>query len=249
MRTSLRGSLLEIAERNLRRPDRATIAIFEAARVYQPGEGLPDEEEVVVGVAAGRRMDRWGLPTDQSLDFFDAKGYVEALLAALRVPAAYRAADAFGFLPGRCAEILVGDDDAGVVGQVHPSVLRAFDIDPERPLYLFELKLGRLLPYAASRPAYREVSRYEAVRRDLALIVDDGTPAAALQAAIAATPRVVSVRPFDEYRGAPLPAGKKSLAFALSFQAQDRTLTDEEVDRAIERLLRTLARDFDAARR
>jgi len=234
----------------LRRPDRATVALFEAARTYQPVEGgLPDEEETVTAVVAGRRPDRWGLPSDEALDFFDAKGYLEALLQGLRVGASFEAADQFGFIAGRCAVVKAGGDEIGVIGQVHPSVARAFDIDADRAVFLFELRLNAVLPHAEMMKAVREVSRYEAVRRDLALVVDVDTPSAALQAAIAALPRVVSARPFDEYRGPPLPAAKKSLAFALSFQAPDRTLTDEEVDQAIERLLRGLERNFGAVRR
>ncbi|MGH2603921.1 MAG: hypothetical protein ACRDJ9_31620, partial [Dehalococcoidia bacterium] len=248
LRTSLRGSLLETLAQNLRRPDRAQVAIFETSRTYQPADdGLPDEEETVVGVIAGRRPDRWGLPSDEPLDFYDAKSYAEALLGGLRVQGDYQPAEQFGFISGRCARITVGGIDAGVIGQLNPTVLRAFDI--EQDTHLFEVRLGPLLPAASAQPRYQETSRYEAVRRDLALLVDADVAAAALQAAIAATPRVVSVRPFDEYRGSELPAGKKSLAFALTFQAMDRTLTDDEVDKAIGRLLRQLEQQFGAERR
>jgi phenylalanyl-tRNA synthetase beta chain len=250
LRTSLRGSLLETLAPALRRPDRATVALFEAARTYQPVEGgLPEEEETVAAVVAGRRPDRWGLPSDDALGFFDAKGYLESLLEGLRLPAIFEPSDQFGYVPGRCAAVKSGDAEIGVLGQLHPDVLQAFDIDADRAVFLFELRLNHALPFAAARPQVQEVSRYEAVRRDLALMVDADTPAAALQSAIAATPRVVVVRPFDEYRGDPLPPGKKSLAFALSFQAPDRTLTDEEVDKAIDRLLRGLEHRFGAVRR
>ena len=248
LRTSLRGSLLETLERNLRRPDRAEVAIFEVARAYHRVDGdLPEEDETVVGVIAGRRPDRWGMPSEEPLDFFDAKGYLEALFDGLRVPVDWQPAEEFGFLPGRCATIAAGDAAVGVLGQVHPSVLTAFDI--ERDVFLFELRLAALSAQLPERLTFQPVSRFESVRRDLALVVDADLPAAVLQRAIAATTRVVAVRPFDEYRGAPLPPGKKSLAFALSFQAPDRTLTDEEVDRAIERLLRGLEREFSAFRR
>jgi phenylalanyl-tRNA synthetase beta chain len=248
LRTTLRGSLLETLALNLRRSNRAEVALFETARSYQPTEdGLPDEEETALGVIAGRRPDRWGLPSDEPVDFFNAKAYVEALFEGLGVHAAFEPSDEYGFVPGRCALVEAGGVPAGVLGQVHPSVLERFDI--EQDAFLFEVRLGPLVPLANQRARYREVSRYEAVRRDLALMVDVDVAAAALQAAIAAAPRVASVRPFDEYRGAPLPAGKKSLAFALSFQAPDRTLTDEEVDKAIDRLLRHLERQFGAVRR
>lgn len=250
LRTTLRGSLLETLELNLRRSNRAEVALFETARSYQPIEDvLPDEEETVAGVIAGRRADRWGQPSDEPIDFFDAKGYLESLLDGLGVHADFEPSDAFGFVPGRCALVRVGGVEAGVLGQVHPAVLGQFDIGQDRDTYLFELRLGPLAPLAHERVRYYDVSRFEAVRRDLALVVDEHVAAASLATAIATTPRVVSIRPFDEYRGAPLPAGKKSLAFALSFQAPDRTLTDEEVDKAIDRLLRQLERQFGATRR
>ncbi|MGD9890569.1 MAG: phenylalanine--tRNA ligase subunit beta [Dehalococcoidia bacterium] len=248
LRTTLRGSLLETLELNLRRSNRAEVSLFETARSYQPSDdGLPDEEETVTGVIAGRRADRWGLPGEAALDFFDAKGYVEALFEGLGIRASFEPSDEFGFVPGRCAAVVAGGVQAGVFGQVHPNVLDAFGI--EQDAYQFEIRLSPLVPLAGERAHYQDVSRYEAVRRDLALVVDVGVTAASLQAAIAATPRLVSVRPFDEYRGAPLPSGKKSLAFALSFQAPDRTLTDEEVDKAIDRLLRQVERQFGAVRR
>jgi phenylalanyl-tRNA synthetase beta chain len=150
----------------------------------------------------------------------------------------------------RDAELL---DEIRLVGELmvlateSPGLLDQFDI--ERDTFLFEIRLSPLVPLVNERAHYTDVSRYEAVRRDLALVVDAEVTAAALQSMIAAMPRVVSVRPFDEYRGAPLPPGKKSLAFALSFQATDRTLTDEEVDKAIDRLLRQTERQFGAVRR
>jgi phenylalanyl-tRNA synthetase beta chain len=248
LRTSLRGSLLETAQRNLRRPDRADVTIFETARTYQRVDGdLPEEEETVLGIVAGRRPDRWGAPSDEPVDFFDAKGSLEALLDGLHVRASFAPRDEFGFVSGRCAVITAEGVEVGLLGQVHPAVLREFDI--ERDTFLFEVRLGALLPFVGKRLGYRDLSRYESVRRDLALIVEEETTAAALAETIARTPLVAGVRVFDEYRGGALPLGKKSLAFALTFQAPDRTLTDAEVDRAIERLLRQLERQFGAARR
>lgn len=248
LRTTKRGSILETVERNLRRPDRAEVAIFEAARVYIPRDGdLPDEEEIVTGAVGGRRADRWGMPSDEPLDFYDAKGYLDALFDGLHLTAHFAPVNEFGFVPGRCAEISVNGERVGVLGQVHPSVRTSFDID--RDVFLFEVRLRPLLPLLAERLIYRPMSRFEALRRDLALMVDAETPSAALQAAIARTPLVVDVRPFDEFRGGGLPEGKRSLAFAVTFQAPDRTLADTDVDRALTRLLRQLERDYGAVRR
>jgi len=248
LRTTLRGSLLETLERNLRRVDRAEIALFETARVYHPVLGdLPEEAETALGVICGHRADRWGMPVNQPLDFFDAKGYLEALFEGLRVEATYAPSDEFGFLAGRCAVIKVRETSVGLLGQFHPSVLSAFEID--REVFLFEVRLNPLLSALPGWVQFAPPSRYASVLRDLALVVNSDVPAGALKRAIERTPRLISVYPFDEYRGDQVPAGKKSLAYRLTFQSPERTLTDEEVDKALERLLRGLEREFGAVRR
>ncbi len=246
MRTTLRGSLLETLHDNLRLR-RPALSLFETAPVYLPGDDrttLPEERELLIGALSGERLDRWGHGSGEALDFFDAKGLVETLDERLRVGLSYRAASDPILLDGRTAEVLAGEVPVGVVGQVHPDVLARFNI--EREVFLYELNLAALLPLVKAVPEYAPVSRFPAVVQDLALVVSEDVPAADLLAAIGRSKLVSDVRLFDEYRGERVGAGKKSLAFSVSYQAPDRTLTDADAAKEQERILRGLSHQFGA---
>ena len=132
LRTSLRHSLLEVVDRNLR-AGADEIAIFEVGRIYTPrrdaGGSLPDEREVVTGALCGGDRDRWGTPLDRPLDFFDAKGVVEELAARLAIDFEYEQHEEHGLQAGRCARLSVGGAPVGVVGEVHPDTLEAFGVE------------------------------------------------------------------------------------------------------------------------
>ncbi len=256
LRPTLRASVLQTLASNLRF-QQGEVAIFETARTYQRpderlpqsgepigAERLPDEREQVIGAVTGRRLDRWGRPGDETLDFFDAKAYLEDLLRALGVSAEYVPVNEYGFVPGRTAEVRVADTRVGVIGQVHPDVAAAFEIEQEA--FVFDLTLDALLPFTGDRPKAHTVSRFPAVEQDLALIVDRETPAGALLQVIRSAALVREVRVFDVYMGDQVPPGKKSLAFSLLYQSDDHTLTDEEVARAQRKLIERLRRDFSA---
>ncbi|MSQ35758.1 MAG: phenylalanine--tRNA ligase subunit beta [Dehalococcoidia bacterium] len=259
LRTTLRHSLLEAVARNVR-AGASEIALFEAARVYLPRRGaggedaggaLPDERELVCGALSGAAPDRWSGP-DRALDFFDAKGVLEAAAEAIGVAFEFAAlaaddAAAFGLLPGRVARISLGGATVGVLGEVHPHTLAAFDI--AQPVQLFELDVATLL--AQLPPLRRAVSppRFPAVEQDLAVVVDEQVAAGALLAAIRASRLVEAARVFDVYRGEQLGAGKKSVAVAIRYRAADRTLTTEEANREQARLVARLAREFGAVLR
>ncbi|MHB8577140.1 MAG: phenylalanine--tRNA ligase subunit beta, partial [Dehalococcoidia bacterium] len=246
MRTSLRGSMLETFAANLRLK-RPSLSLFETAIVYIPAEEraqLPEEREVLIGALAGMRLDRWGRATEAPLDFFDAKGYVELLDRELRAGFTCEPASDPNLLDGRAAEIRVGGIAIGVVGQVHPDVLARFDI--EQDVLLYELNLAALLPHAGALPRHTPVSRFPAVEQDLALIVNLDVSAADLLGAIRASKLVASAEVFDEYTGAAIGEGKKSLAIAVRYQAPDRTLTDDDASKEQNRILRGLQFRFGA---
>ena len=239
MRTSLRASALECLAKNLR-VAREHLALFEVARVYLPGkEALPQENEHVVGVVTGARIDRWGRPTAELVDFFDVKGYVMRLFEGLSVEATIVAEDDYGLLSGRSAALFVGGDRVGSVGQVHPETARSFGLDQEA--LLFEVQSEVLLPHVPPVTRYEPVSKYPAVEEDLALVMARGQDSESVVQAIRSHPLVVSARVFDEYAGEQVSEGKKSLAVAVSFQAQDRTLTDRDVAKAREKIVARLA--------
>jgi len=246
MRTSLRGSLLATLADNLRLR-RPALSLFETAVVYLPAEDrtkLPEERETLIGAICGERLDRWGHAGGEPLDFFDAKGLIEALDERLRIGLSYHAAADTILIDGRAAEVRAGEQAVGVVGQVHPDVLARFGI--ERDVFLYELNLAALLPLVMAIPGYAPISRFPAVVQDLALVVNEDVPAADLLAAIARSKAVSQVTLFDEYRGDRIGAGKKSLAFSVSYQAPDRTLTDADAAREQERILRSLGHQFGA---
>jgi phenylalanyl-tRNA synthetase beta chain len=262
LRTTLRASLLQTAAGNVRF-QKGEMAIFETARVYhgrnvghapprgdaveRATERLPEEREHIAGVITGRRLDRWGQPGAESVDFFDTKAYVHDLFGGLNIRAEYAPAHEFAFAPGRAAEIRVGGQRVGVVGQIHPDVAAQFDIDQD--VFVFDITLDDLLTHAGAQRKMAPVPRFPAVEQDLALIVDEATPAGAVQAAIESSSLVRDARVFDVYRGDQVPPGKKSIAFSVVYQAMDHTLTDDEVAKAQRKLLERLRREFGAEQR
>ena len=241
MRTSLRASMLACVARNLR-VTKEHMVFFECARVYTPTapteDALPRESEHVVGAVTGARLDRFGNTTDDHVDFFDAKAYVERLFDRLSIGVSFGATEQYGLLSGRTAEIRVADTVVGVVGQVHPRTAQTFGLGQD--VYLLEVTLDELLPHVPPVAHYRPFSKYPAVVEDLAVVVDREQTAATVLAEIIAHPLVANARVFDEYTGEQVPEGKKSLAFAVSYQAPDRTLTDSDVAKARERIVSRL---------
>jgi phenylalanyl-tRNA synthetase beta chain len=244
LRSSLRASLLEAVAKNLRL-GREGVFLFEAARVYLPTvSGLPDERERVTGVVAGARLDRWGSPIADRCDFFDAKAYVARLFESLAVEGAYAASEEYGLLFGRSAELRIAGAPVGVLGQVHPKTAESFGIGED--VFLFDLRLEDLLPHVRPVPRFGAVSKFPAVMEDLAVVVSRDVTAGSVLEEIAAHPLVASARVFDEYAGEPVPEGRKSLAFSISYQAPDRTLTDADVAKARERILKHLQAKWKA---
>ncbi len=256
LRPTLRASLLMTLAYNLRF-QKGEVAIFETAKTYERSderlpqsgtqfgsEALPVEREIACGVVTGRRADRWGRPAGESVDFFDAKAYVEDLLGGLNVAAEYGPVAEFGLVPGRAAEIVVGGKRIGVLGQVHPDVAEAFEI--EQDVYLFDIVLDDLLPHTGEQQKAASVSRFPAVEQDMALIVDADVSSAALQKLIESAALVRAARVFDVYTGDQVAAGKKSVAFSVQYQSDEKTLTDDDVAKAQRKILERLRRELSA---
>jgi phenylalanyl-tRNA synthetase beta chain len=247
LRTSLIPGLLRAVRQNLSHQVR-TAALFEVGRVFFPGEGAAVEERDRVALAMSGEASA-GYPEPQRhLDFSDAKGALELLLEMLWVtewelgrPPSRRL-----FHPTRSASVLMGGELAGEVGELHPRVAARLDV-PGR-VAAAELEIGVLARVAGAPVRYREVPRFPPVHRDLAFVADERTPAGALAAAIreSAEGLAEDVTLFDVWSGRPIPENKRSLAFAVQFRAPDRTLTDEEVDRAVDAIRERLARDLRA---
>jgi phenylalanyl-tRNA synthetase beta chain len=222
LRTTLRRGLVESAQRNVD-AGADDVALFEIARVYLPsGEKLPEERWRVGGIASG--------------GFARAKGAVETLHDALKVELHIEAAQQPFLHPGKAARL-----DAGWVGELHPSLL-------EGSWGIFELDLATLFAAVPDVVHYEDVITYPPVRQDLAFVVDEDVPAGALVevAREAAGDELREMRPFDVYRGEQVGPGRKSIAFAVTFQSDEKTLTDEEAAELRARIVTALEARFGA---
>lgn len=220
------------------------VALYEVGRVFfgHPHRSQPDEPSYVCGVMAGRRADdAWNLRYDE-YDFYDAKGVVEALLAAMRVTKVrFKVADPEQYpwlQPGRAAEVMAGGESLGWVGNVHPATLRATDV--EVPVVAFELSVAALLRLSHNELPYVDVPTFPGVTHDLAIVVDESVTCETLMQRISSAggKLLADVRLFDVYRDERrVGAGKKSMAFSLTYRAADRTLTSEEVEKVHDKLV------------
>ena len=259
MRHSLLGSVLEILSTNARLRDR--LALFEIGPVYLPGEhedGLPDEHRrVVIALTGPRDPLAWQGADRAPMDFYDLKGVVEALVDGLHLDkAAYAApepeAQHPSFMPGRTARLLLDGQHAGWLGEVHPLVRERYDL-PEQPVLAADLDLELLLAQVPPGERYdvAPVPAFPPVKEDLAVIVDEAVPAAKVQGLIegAGGKLLAGLTLFDVYRGTQIGTGKKSLAYGLTYQAPDRTLTDAEVAKARARIVKRLTEELGATLR
>ena len=230
------------------------VRLYEMGKVYLPRpDDLPDEVEMLCGVLSGpRREPSWqdmsaGSGEVVSFDFFDAKGVVESLLSRLGANASYQPSSDETLHPVKQAAIVVDGGQIGVIGELHPAVVEAFDM--LGPVYLFELSLPALLPLTRERRMFQPIPRFPATVRDVALVVDAGTAYQQVVDIIEGFPLVEQVALFDVYSGDQVPPGKKSLACRIIYQSPGHTLTDEEVNRVQKRILDRLSRDLGATLR
>jgi phenylalanyl-tRNA synthetase beta chain len=241
LRTTLAGSLLDAARHNGARA-RPDLALFEAGAVYRnDGDRLPHEHRALGGVLTGRlHPQTWGTAEPPRAGFFVAKGLLGAALDAVRVPWEVAPATEPFLHPGRTARVLAGGEDVGWVGELHPLVARAWDLD--HGAALFEVDLDRVVAHADAVPRYVDLTSFPELRMDLSLTLADDVPAATVLATVRAAggELLAGVRVFDLYRGEQVGEGRKSLALALAFRAGDRTLTDEDVAPLRERIVAAL---------
>ncbi len=249
MRTTLIGSLLDVAARNLSR-GAESVALFEAGAVYlrgtppesggPPAGNFPGNTPAPVtephrygALAVGPLVPRSWRGGGDKVDFFPLKAVLEALAVSLGCPPLEFAPGEEPFLhPGRSAAVSLGGGPLGWLGEVHPLVCRTWDIDAA---VAFEIDAAPLLAAATlGEELFEDVTTFPAALRDLAVVVDSDTSAATVRAAVLAGGGELlrAAEVFDLYEGEQLGEGKKSLALALEFRAADRTLTDEEVDAA-----------------
>lgn len=239
LRRSLLAGLADSARLNFNQgePD---VALFACARVFWKQDGSDAEGLRLAGLLCGQPKRKGFGVAPHETDFFDIKGIVENLLDRFDAPVEWHPAAGVPFLhPGAAASLRLGEAVVGLVGGLHPEVQEAWGL-PQKG-WAFELDLDTLLAYPPRR-SFRELPRFPAVTRDLAIVAEEGFVAGEVIRFVreGGNPWVETVELFDQYRGAQIPAGKKSLAYSILYRATDRTLTDEEVNSVHERLKKAL---------
>jgi len=233
MRPTLIPGLLQVASTNAHRQN-FNLKIFEMGKVFFPREGqeLPEEIAILSGLLTGLRQEEsWSAPREES-NFFDLKGFWEVLGEGLGIEnCRFLPAPDESFLhSGKSCRIESGGKILGIMGEVHPEVAESYELKPKA--FLFELNFQKIAEEASEHRTFRPLARYPAVTRDLSLIVEDRIAAGDLLQTLwdANKGLINEINLFDLYREAPIPQGKKSLAFRLKYQGEDRTLTDQEVN-------------------
>ena len=238
MRTTALPSMLDILSRNNAYHNK-NVKLYELAKVYLPSaaETLPSEPKFLILGAYGSNE-----------TFFTLKGELETIFAGLRTEKVRYTADTTNptFHPGRCAKVTMGGEDIGYIGQIHPLTAKNYDIDTE--VYCAEINLEKVFAHLLEEATYVPLPKYQAVNRDIAIICDEAVTVAQIEDCIAAAAGKLlrNTKLFDVYRGVGIPEGKKSLAFSLVLRADDRTLTDEDCEQVMAKILSSLKDNLNA---
>ena len=243
MRTSLLPGLAGAAAHNIKRQI-TRVRFFETGLRFLPeANGLTQTPTLALILCGARTPEGWSAESD-SVDFYDLKGEIEALLAAAAKPVTFRSAIRAGLHDGQTAEVVLGDSVIGVMGRLHP--VAASELDLPDKTFVAELDLAEVLQRAM--PDYHDISRYPEVRRDLAVVLDKQVAASAAVDLVkaAAGEYLADVVVFDLYEGEGVAENEKSLAMGLTFRDQSRTLTDEEVSNALAQVIDSLTEKLGA---
>jgi phenylalanyl-tRNA synthetase beta chain len=248
MRTSLVPSLLETVSRNLayRSND---LRLFELRPVFLPQAGETCKERLTLtAIACGRRQPEGWAQSAEQIDFYDLKGAVEQLLDAVYVAEIeFSVTEPEPYLhPGKSCRLLQGKKQLGSIGEVHPQVLAAFDID--QPVFLLELDVEALLGIAGDYNKFKPLSRFPDVIRDSALLLDESVSAAEVMDIIHRTKVkfIENAVLFDLYTGKGIPEGKKSLAVRVRYRDLEKTLTEDEVAKGHNKLIKSICHQLGA---
>ena len=241
MRTTILPSMLEILTRNYNYRNK-NVKLYEVGRIYLAGgeDGLATESKMLSMGAYGDDM-----------DFFTMKGHIEAILKNIRAASITFApcTDNPSYHPGRCARVYVEGNCLGVFGQIHPLAARNYGVDAE--LYCAELHFDGLMQAKGDDPEYKPLPKFPSVSRDIAVVCDELVTVGALEACISKNggKLLQNIQLFDIYRGSHIDAGKKSVALSLEFRADDRTLTNEDTESAMKKILTGLETELNAVLR
>lgn len=237
MRTTTLASMLSTLSYNYNHQNTA-VKLFETGKIYIPTEKgkLPDELEIVT-------IGMYG-----NVDFYDLKGVCEDLFRFMNVSGVEYKAETNNpsYHPGRCANLYIGDKPLGTIGEIHPTVSKNFEIGEK--CYIAEICYKTLFDAIDNEKKFKALPKFPAVTRDIAMLVDKTTPVGNIEAVIkkASGELLDTIKLFDVYEGSQIPEGKKSVAYAISFRAPDRSLTNEEINKVFNKILKDLEYKINA---
>jgi phenylalanyl-tRNA synthetase beta chain len=248
MRHSVLNSLLEAVERNSH--IRPRILLFEVGPIFMASEAgeRPDElHRLSIALTGPRFIPGWQKTDPGVMDFYDLKGILTGLMVGLHLNFSIETALHPSFHPGKCARLLVGDTQVGVFGELHPLVHDRYDFSPN-PILAADLNLDLLFSLIPGRYEMQPVSAFPPILEDLAIVVDDAIPAQQVADLIsqAGGRLVVEITLFDVYRGEQIGQGKKSLAYSITYQSPEKTLTDSDVAQVRGRIISRLEQEIGA---
>jgi phenylalanyl-tRNA synthetase beta chain len=251
LRSSLRSNLLGTLAAN-RRHEEGGIKLFEIGKIFLlKANDLPEEPESLCGLMNGSRVESSWLGGDGTFDFYDVKGAAEGLCQQLGIEVSFENSSDEGLHPTRQAAIFTKRDGKkvklGVLGEVHPKVAGAFEI--EGTVCLFEISVKALLFCIAEEQRYKPIPRFPSIVRDIALVVDADITNQQILDVIKGFKLISEVILFDVYAGKQVAEGKKSIAYRLVYQSLDQTLTDETVNKVQEQVLGKLVKELGATLR
>ncbi len=253
LRTTLLASIFENAARNFSRKNE-DVRLFEVAPVFFPKNlpvtEQPIEKQKLAGLLMGRREPKGWAQNPAQIDFYDAKGVVEELLAGLSIGNYFvEASEHYALHPGKTAFFKKGRDVLVTVGEVHPAVAEALGI--RKKIYVFEADVETLQKFSAKKFSFESLPKYPSISRDLAILVNPEVAAGEVEKVIAKNGGKFfkDITLFDVYTGERISADKKSLAFAIEFRSNERTLKDEEADEAFKNILAAVEKEFGATLR
>lgn len=231
MRTTSVASMLSALSYNYNHQN-ASAKLFEIATIYIPTQKgqLPNEPEIIT-------LGMYG-----NVDFFDLKGVCEALFKNMNISNVSYVADTENptYHPGRCAKVLISDEVIGTIGEIHPDVLKNFDI--EEKAYVAEISLEKVFNAINDDIKFKPLPKFPSVTRDIAMLVDKTTPVGDIEKVIkkASGALLENISLFDVYEGSQIPDGKKSVAYNISYRASDRSLTNEEINKIFTKIVKDL---------
>jgi phenylalanyl-tRNA synthetase beta chain len=251
MRTSLVPGFLETVYRNISKQHK-NLKLFEIGKIYiNKGEGdLPEETEMLAGLWTGARFDASWYAKETPCDFFDIKGVVEGLLKGLNIDSIRFSGLANDLCvytkPGYTARIFSDKELLGLIGELHPLVLRNFDI--EQSVYIFELNIDSLIKLLPETRQSEPIPKFPAVPRDITIIVNKDTESGAILECIENIQEqlIENIQLFDVFTGDPIPPGKKSISIRVTYRSSKKTLEDEDVGNIHKMIADRLIEEFDA---